>query len=84
MAVSSEKVEPGEWRVSVAITDTGIGMTRGRALAKLFTTFTQADASITRRFGGTGLGLAITRQLARLMGGDVTVGSEPAAVRLSR
>jgi CheY-like chemotaxis protein len=46
-------------------------------LAKLFTTFTQADATITRRFGGSGLGLAITRQLARLMGGDVTVESEP-------
>ena len=45
--------------------------------ANLFTPFTQADASITRRFGGTGLGLAITRQLARLMGGDVIIDSEP-------
>jgi CheY-like chemotaxis protein len=46
-------------------------------ISRLFTTFTQADATISRRFGGSGLGLAITRQLARLMGGDVTVDSEP-------
>jgi signal transduction histidine kinase len=40
-------------------------------------TFTQADATTAQRFGGTGLGLAITRKLARMMGGDVTVTSEP-------
>ena len=45
--------------------------------AKLFEEFTQADASTAQRFGGTGLGLAITRKLARMMGGDVTVTSEP-------
>jgi len=44
---------------------------------KLFGEFTQADATTAQRFGGTGLGLAITRKLARLMGGDVTVASEP-------
>ena len=42
-----------------------------------FEEFTQADASTAQRFGGTGLGLAITRKLARMMGGDVTVKSEP-------
>jgi hypothetical protein len=47
------------------------------AEAKLFEEFTQADATTAQRFGGTGLGLAITRKLARLMGGDVTVASEP-------
>jgi signal transduction histidine kinase len=45
--------------------------------AKLFEEFTQADRTTTQRFGGTGLGLAITRKLARMMGGDVTVASEP-------
>jgi hypothetical protein len=44
---------------------------------KLFEEFTQADASTAQRFGGTGLGLAITRKLARMMGGGVTVTSEP-------
>jgi len=45
--------------------------------AKLFEEFSQADASTAQSFGGTGLGLAITRKLARMMGGDVTVTSEP-------
>jgi signal transduction histidine kinase/ActR/RegA family two-component response regulator len=62
------------WLVRVSIADTGIGMSKD-TLARLFGAFTQADASISRRFGGTGLGLAITRQLARLMGGDVSVES---------
>ena len=45
--------------------------------AKLFKDFTQADSLTARRYGGTGLGLAISRKLARMMGGDVTVTSEP-------
>jgi signal transduction histidine kinase len=45
--------------------------------ARLFEEFTQADASTAQCFGGTGLGLAITRKLARMMGGDVTVTSDP-------
>jgi adenylate cyclase len=62
--------------VELAVADTGIGMTAEQQ-AKLFQEFTQAEASTAQRFGGTGLGLAITRKLARIMGGDVTVTSEP-------
>jgi GAF domain-containing protein len=65
----------GNW-IEFAVADTGIGMTAEQQ-AKLFGEFTQADATTAQRFGGTGLGLAITRKLARLMGGDVTVASEP-------
>jgi Histidine kinase-, DNA gyrase B-, and HSP90-like ATPase len=53
-----------------------IGMTAEQQ-AKLFEEFSQADATTAQNFGGTGLGLAITRKLARMMGGDVTVASEP-------
>jgi GAF domain-containing protein len=65
----------GNW-IELAVSDTGIGMTAEQQ-AKLFEEFTQADATTAQRFGGTGLGLAITRKLARMMGGDVTVTSEP-------
>ena len=58
------------------MSDTGIGMTPGQ-VAQLFQPFMQADLSTTRRFGGTGLGLVISRELARLMGGDLVVESTP-------
>jgi signal transduction histidine kinase len=65
----------GDW-IELAVSDTGIGMTPEQQ-AKLFAEFTQADSLTARKFGGTGLGLAISRRLARMMGGDVTVASEP-------
>jgi signal transduction histidine kinase len=68
-------VDGRDW-IEVAVADSGIGMTLEQQ-AKVFQEFTQADASTAQRFGGTGLGLAITRKLARMMGGDVTVASEP-------
>jgi len=58
-----------------AVSDTGIGMTPEQ-MERLFQEFSQADASVTRRYGGTGLGLALSRRLARMMGGDITVKSE--------
>jgi PAS domain S-box-containing protein len=61
---------------SVEVSDTGIGIEPSK-IESMFDPFTQADASITRRFGGTGLGLAISRRLARALGGDLTASSQP-------
>ena len=66
----------GTERLNIQIEDTGIGMPP-EVLERLFTPFTQADSTMTRRYGGTGLGLVISRRLARCMGGDITVTSEP-------
>jgi len=68
-------INGGHW-IELSVSDTGIGMTPEQQ-SKLFEEFSQADAKTAQRFGGTGLGLAITRKLARMMGGDVTVTSEP-------
>ncbi len=66
----------GQPTVQFDVIDTGIGMTPEQK-AHLFQPFTQADTSTTRRFGGTGLGLMISRRLARMLGGDITVESQP-------
>ncbi|MBE7472776.1 MAG: hypothetical protein DPW09_12050 [Anaerolineae bacterium] len=58
------------------VSDTGIGMS-DEQMDRLFEAFTQADASTTRRYGGTGLGLAITQRFIQMMGGQITVDSEP-------
>ena len=62
------------WQIDIAVEDTGIGITAD-GMSRLFESFSQADASISRRYGGTGLGLAISRRLSELMGGTLTASS---------
>jgi signal transduction histidine kinase len=76
VALRVRKVADGRDWIEFAVADTGIGMTPEQQ-AKLFEEFSQADATTAQKFGGTGLGLALSRKLARMMGGDVTVASEP-------
>ena len=76
--ISLEAAVTAEGRLSVTVTDSGIGFGPD-VKARLFERFEQADGSITRRFGGTGLGLAISRALAEAMGGVLEAWSEPGA-----
>jgi len=76
VALRVEAADGGPAHLVVRVADNGIGMTP-EVQARLFRAFGQGEASTTRRFGGTGLGLAITRRLARMMGGDIVVSSEP-------
>jgi len=72
----TKPVNGEEKRFEIAVADTGIGMT-GDQMKRLFQPYQQATDSTSRQYGGTGLGLAISRQFCRLMGGDLTVASEP-------
>ncbi|WP_179506330.1 MULTISPECIES: hybrid sensor histidine kinase/response regulator [unclassified Sphingomonas] len=76
--VAMDLVATGEGTVTLecSVRDTGIGMTAQHREA-LFSSFTQVDSSMTRRFGGSGLGLAISRQIVEQMGGGITVESTP-------
>jgi signal transduction histidine kinase/DNA-binding response OmpR family regulator len=74
LEVSVLRRDGEEW-LEFAVADTGIGLTPEQQ-ERLFQSFSQADASTSRKYGGTGLGLVISRRFAQMMGGDVTVESE--------
>ena len=75
LTVERAVADGAEW-IHFQVQDSGIGL-QPEQVAKVFDSFTQADASTTRKYGGTGLGLTITRNFCEMMGGDITVVSEP-------
>jgi len=76
LEVTSIGCAGNQMQVEFRITDNGIGISE-QSITRLFTGFTQADASTTRRFGGSGLGLVISRRLVELMGGELNLSSTP-------
>jgi len=74
--ITADQTADGGWALSLCVADTGPGMTPEK-VERLFTPFEQLEAGAARKHGGSGLGLAISRELARLMGGDLTVTSAP-------
>ena len=70
------KQENGPDWVTLSVADTGIGMTQEQ-MGKLFQEFYQASSRTASKYGGTGLGLVISRKFCQMMGGDITVASEP-------
>ncbi|MCP4700534.1 MAG: response regulator [Gammaproteobacteria bacterium] len=75
LAEGSRETDSKRVKLRFSVLDTGIGLTPEQ-IPKLFRSFSQADGSITRKFGGMGLGLALSKQLAELMGGTIDVESE--------
>ncbi|HAF61555.1 MAG TPA: hypothetical protein DCK95_04440 [Anaerolineaceae bacterium] len=78
VVVTAEVLHKEDEKITLkfSVRDTGIGLTQAQ-IAKLFQAFTQADSSITRKYGGTGLGLMISKQLVELMGGEMGATSKP-------
>jgi signal transduction histidine kinase len=75
IAVRQGRENGRDW-ITLAVADTGIGMT-AEQMGKLFHEFSQASSTTASKYGGTGLGLAISRRFCQMMGGDITVESEP-------
>ncbi|MCB0192926.1 MAG: response regulator [Anaerolineae bacterium] len=76
VSIERELNDSDRSHIVMTVADTGIGMT-AEQVDNLFQPFTQADATTTRRYGGTGLGLTISQHFCRLMGGSITIDSEP-------
>ena len=75
IAAQPQRNDGRDW-ITIAVADTGIGMTPEQ-MGKLFQEFSQASSATASKYGGTGLGLVISRRFCQMMGGDITVESEP-------
>jgi len=76
LAISAAKASRGRHRLTFALSDSGVGLTKPE-IARLFRPFSQASAAVARRYGGSGLGLAFVKRLAKAMGGGLTIASKP-------